>query len=787
MLRNYLITALRSFRKNFSYTLINVLGLSLGLGVFLLMIQHTIVQKSFDRFHTEADHLYRVSTTTAQGERYARSYGELGPTLKQKMPEIRQVTRLDPLKGIVEVGDRKHTEEKVFFVDPAFLQMFDYPLIQGNREALDRPDNVVISADAAAKYFGQTSPMNQVLEFNEKSYQVSGVVGEGFDSHLQFDFLFPIDAQEQYSWEDMDTYTYIMANEQVDPENLEAKIRQIYGTACVDEGCEDELFLQPLQEIYLHSDLLLEAGVVGDGQTVNYLIMLAFLVLLVAWFNFVSLSSVTAMNRSKEVGTRLAIGGKSHHILSQFMVEYAIINMVVFGLATLVALWGASLTKQYLGLEIPQQIWGNPWFWAMYVGLLIISIFVSGFYPALVMSRTDIVMALKGTKSVKLKGGKLRRALTTGQFVASIFLIIATVIAARQISFLQNQDLGFEFDGVVCIRVPAIASENKGGLVSLKSELQNISTVEAATVASLIPGIEYNFTVGDVRKNETDPPQECKLIWTDYDYVKVFGMDLVQGAEAFSVKQINNRPGFVINETAARAFAMENVEENFESLTLLGGNQVEVVSVVKDYYHKTAKNAVSPTILGCFPLQAIPISGSMYYMVRIEPKNIRNTLYQVEQKWRDFFPMMPFEYFFLDDKYNEQYRNDRETSRLFIVFAVLSILISAVGLFALTLFNALQRLKEVAIRRILGAKLPQIVYLFLKDILILVGLANLIAWPLTFLVMDDWLDNFALQIGFEWWWYLLAGCAVAFLAGGIVSYHSLKVARLDPAQFLRYE
>ena len=787
MLTNYLKTGLRNLRRNLSYSLINILGLSLGMTVFILMIQYAFVQLSYDDYHEDADRLYRVNARE-DGERLVRSVGSLGPNVLQSIPQVEAFTRFDKVNGTVKEEDISYFEENIFRVDPTFFEMFDFPMVTTvGDNPLARPEGMVLSQSLARKYFGSEQAIGKTLTFNEKVYEVTAIAEDDTRSHIQFDALISIPENEVFNWEDFNYFTYLKLREGANPDDVSRSINGLFAQNCLGETCNFVLSVMPLTDIYLNSDLQLEIGVIGDGKTVRYLIIFAFIVLLIAWFNYVSLSTINALNRGREIGTRLAIGSSRGAVVIQFLTEYLMMNLVVFVLAVILAFLGADLISRYLGVIIPLDIWSSTRFWIFYIGIFILGLGLSASYPAFIMSRFNIIKALKSNQKGDNKGASLRRVLTTAQFVAAVFLIACTAISYRQVRFVQNQDLGFDMEQVLSVRIAERISGQKSDLVTLRDEIKGLASVGEVAVASSIPGSEINFVVGDVKHNETDEPQSIKMIWSDYQFTDVFQMELAQGEDRLRELKDSKAPVFLLNEKGAEMLGISDVENSQEQISLLGGNVFEVAGIVKDYYQRSAKSPIEPILISAWDLGGFPITGDLNYLIRISGGSISATVGQVEAAWNQVFPAEPFDFSFVDDTYNRQFEADQQMINLFTVFTLLAVIISGMGLFALTLYTALKRTKEVALRKVLGATVPSLVMIFVVDVVKLVAIASLVGCALAWYSMDQWMASFAIRIGFEWWWYLLAAVLVMAFAILIVGYHSLRVATISPARSLKDE
>ncbi|MEL7002248.1 MAG: ABC transporter permease [Bacteroidota bacterium] len=795
MFKNNLKTALRYLYKNRIYASVNIIGLSLGMAAFLLIFQYVGFQNGFDSFHSKSDRIYRVAINLIENNEFdggnAANYAFTGEEMITEFPEVSQFCRLRKSSGIISYNDviygEDYDEGKVYFADQGILTMFDFSMQLGNpATALNEPNSVVLSRVAAEKLFNNEDPLGKVLKHNSDDYVVTGVVDVPLNSHIQFEYLFSIQnlfANDESLKDDgrrkwLSFYTYVLINDNADAELLESKLPEFYKKHCLADYCDNQLFLQPLEDIYLKSDLQSEIGINGDDGIVFFLTMLAFFVLIIAWINYVSLATAGAMKRYKEVGIRLTLGAKRELLISRFLSESLIINIVAAIIGFILANIGARYLQEYIGISWSLSVLNNLSFWALILIFLLVGSVLSGLYPALVLSFSKPSSVLKGLKKGN-RGFGLRKALTVFQFVFSIFLIVGTISVSRQMNFMQNYDLGFETDQIVALKVPGSIQKDFDRYSTFKNRVSNYASIGGVTGSTLIPGKEFNISDGGITRLNSDKVLSAKLVFIDSDFPKVYGMEVLEGEEFFE-KEFEGQ-GYVLNESAAKLLDINDIKE--KEITLdLWGNKLPVVGIMKDYYQNTAKVTPEPIVFICVPSQ---YSSRFYISLKTDGGRVRETVDFIESSWKEVFPEMPFEFFFVDEFYNQQYKSDQQFMQIFKIFTYLSILIFGLGLFGLALFNAIQRTKEIGIRKTYGASTQQILYLFLRDMVKLVVMSCLIAWPISYYFIDKWLEYFSERVALSWWWFPVSGLVVTLISCLVISYHTLNAARLSPVISLK--
>ncbi|MEM6525171.1 MAG: ABC transporter permease [Bacteroidota bacterium] len=806
MIFNYFKSALRNFLKHRLFTLLNVFGLSLGLAASLLILVYVKYEHSYDTFHGNADNIYRIQYNTIQNGiktvECAAAVPAVGPALKDNFPEVKQFTRLFPVSGVVsyespDKGFVSFREEKMQITDPAVFEVFDFTLLKGNPEtALQGSNKVVVSERAVKKYFGDSDPMGESINWDgDLEFEVTGVFEDvPSNSHIKFDFLFSYqtlndqtDNNSETAWGWYDFNTYVLIDAGADVQELQAKWNQYLanerGESWSKYNYSQEFILRPLLDIHLYSNLLQESepNEQGDGDSVYFLTIIAFFILIIAWVNYINLSTARSFDRANEVGVRKVMGAQRGQLVYQFLSESFLINLFAVLIAVIVVRASWPFFTEISGRIIPLTYFLDVQFLITITALFVIGTVLSGFYPALVLSSFKPVTVLKGKSNKSASGNITRKSLVVFQFIASVFLICGTVVVYQQLTFMQNRDLGININKTLVIEGPGIVdSLYDQNLESFKIEASRISSVKAITVSSNVPGDEI-FWTRNIRRTQGGPESGITVynVGIDTDYIPTFDLKLLAGRN-FSQDFPNDNERVLLNESLVTALEFNDPNEAIGQSVRLGGDTVEIVGVLANYHQMSLKSEVAPLV---FRLT----SSNSFYSFKIETNNYQELLSEIQQPWEQFFPGNPVDYFFLDSFFNKQYESDRQFGTVFRAFSLLALFVAGLGLFGLASFLTLMRTKEIGIRKVLGSSVPSIVLLLSKDFLVLVVIANLIAWPLSWYIMDNWLSTFAYRIDISPVIFLISGFGVLFIAFLSVGFQTLKAALVNPALTLKHE
>jgi putative ABC transport system permease protein len=790
MFKNYLKTAFRNLTRHKGYSLINIAGFAIGIACCILIFLWVQDELSFDRFHGNLDSLHRVVEKNyfSDGTIFpiARTPYPVGPALVADYPEIINFTRFTPCwRVLIESGDKSFYERGFAFADPSLLEMFSFPLLKGDpNTALSETNAVLISGDMAKKYFGSEDPVGQKLTMdNAVDFQVSGVF-ENIppNSHLQFDFLGQFETFIKISgwatrWYDHNYYTYVQLAKDTRHQDVTAKISAYMKK--INPKSATRFLLQPVKDIHLRSDFAIDLGGKSENR-VKYVYMfslIAVFVLLIACVNFVNLTTARASHRSLEIGMRKVVGANRANLIRQFLGESILISFLSLLIAVGLVLLALPAFSSISGKELSLAAFDIGLLAAGLIGIGLITGILSGSYPAFLLSAIKPVRVLKGGLRIGSKNSAFRKILVTCQFSLSIALIIGTFVVYRQLDFMQKKNLGYNREHIVYFAERGAFWENYD---AFKIELQRNSNIVGITAASSIPTHTVTSTSG-VDWEGKDPGFDVLFTQfnVDYDYFETFEMEMAQGRSFSKDFPTDATEAFILNETGARLTGMENpIGKKFT----LWNRSGPVIGVVKDYHFKSLHAKIEPLVLRMFHR-----NWNRCVIIRVKSDSITETLKAVEDAYKKHHPGYPFEFQFLDEALNALYSSEMRTGRVFRYFMFLAIFISCLGLFGLASFMADQRTKEIGIRKVLGASVPGIFVMLLKEFVKWVLLASAISWPLAYFVMDRWLKNFAYRTDIALWIFLVSGTLGLAVAAATVSYQSLKASVANPADSLRYE
>ena len=814
MLRNYLTIAVRNLKKNKAFSFINILGLSIGMAACLLIVQYVRFELSYDDFRRPD--IYRITERSfmngeASGQR-AQTNPALAPALQQDVPEVIRAARLihaGPLMSdpVMQVGDRSFHEDNIYFADSSFLTLFSYQMIQGKADqALRQPGSLVISEAMAHKYFPDQEAVGQVLTFHRGErgptpVKITGVFKDiPKNSHLHTDFLvsfssLPPDWNLDENWEWGNFYNYIEVTPGTDPAVVKSKIaatiEKYIGELLADyreAGYIRTWNLQAIQTIHLDSHLEAEAETNGSRRTVKFLTLIAGFILIIAWINYLNLTTAKSIERAKEIGIRKVVGSSRKQLFGQFMSESLVINLLAallaLALSQLLMPAFRSLTQGHVatafGLE--RGVIG--------VGVFVLGTLLSGFYPAWVLSSYQPLRVLKGSIKNSKRGVLLRKGLVVVQFAASIALIVGTLVVQQQLSFMRQQDVGLALEQTLVVKGPGIKdSTYQQHLTYFKNEVSQLPVVQEVAVSSSVPGRELSWARGFYQPSQPDNPTGATIVAVDEEFLDLYEATFRAGRNFSRVS--SDRGAVIFNETAIRQLGFESAEAAVQQTVIWEEGDDDkhpktIVGVIKDFNQESLHRAVEPMVFVLKRYLNAPWAGE-YYSLKVRTRDYPTALAQIQDQWAQAFPNSPFDYFFLNDYYDQQYRADRQFGRIFSVFAGLAILIACLGLFGLSSYVTLQRTREIGIRKVLGASTQGIVTLLSQDFIRLVMVASIIILPIIYWATNDWLENYAYRMEVRWWLLVLPVALVWLLALITVSFQTLKAALANPVDSLRNE
>ena len=800
MFQNYLTTLWRYISKNKVFTFINVAGLAIGMLACILIAQFVLHELSYDNFLDKKDRIFRLQLDRYdKGElstRWAAGAAGVGPDLKANFPEVKNYVRLHGRSSTLSTGDTFFKEDNLYFASEDFFKVFSIKLIEGvDSVVLKDPFKMVVSQSLGRKYFGSENPVGKTLKANGRTeYEISGVFEDlPINTHMKIDAIGSF-ASLQKLWNDPVTswnwdgfMTYILLDEKTDPKVFESKIpalvQKINGKEMKDFNSGMIFNLQPVADIHLDSDFIMEFKPNGSRQSVKFLSIVAILIMIIAWINYINLSTAKSIERAREVGVRKVMGGFRSQLVQQFLTESLFLNILAVMLAVAFALlltpWFSGLTGRELGYQLFQQ----PMFWLVLVGLILSGALMSGLYPAFVLSSFRPVEVLKGKFKNSDSGVWLRKGMVVTQFVASITLMVGTFTVYQQISFMQNQKLGISIEQTVVVKSPSVTDSTYNQKFQVfKQKISQYAEVVSVSASSSVPGSQPDWNAGGIRRlsQREDEQNQYRIIMTDGSFIKGFGLEMITG-RAFSDEVVNERKNVLLNESASRLMGFKKPEDAINDQIYFWGDTFKIVGVMKDYHQESLKKAFDALI---FRYDEAP---NGFYSVKFNTGQVKESMAMFETVWKEIFPGNPFHYFFLDDHYNKQYQADQQFGNVFSIFSGLAIFIACLGLFGLSSLTALQRTKEIGIRKVLGASLFGLLRLISKDYIVLIGASIVLSVPLAAWIMNSWLQDFASRIPLSWWIFAIPSFTVVVIALVTVSVHTLKAAMTDPVKSLRYE
>lgn len=817
MIKNYIKTAWRNLWKNKVFSLINILGLSLGMAACLLLLQYVNFELSYDHFNKNADNLYRVVNDRYQNGKLIQhgtiTYSGVGKAMKDDYPEVVANARvLNFGETNVTYKDKKIPKNATYCVDNSLLSMFTFPAVAGDRNtALSEVNTAVVSETLARKIFDIRgndfqSCVGQMVKMGTDTFptKITAVIKDiPKNSIFQFDLLLSYQTlihtygykEADYDFHDSDFWHYIQLKPGTDYKAFDAKMaafsqRHFQGNKV--SGSVEKFYLQPLLKIHLYSDTEYEIIQTASSTVVWGLLIIALFILGIAWVNYINLATARASERAMEVGVRKVTGASKGQLIRQFLTESLIINLIALVIAVILATLFQSvfnsLVSQQLSLVfLFQKGLGGYLITFGLVAIVLLGIFISGFYPAFVLSSFKPILVLKGKYSSSKKGIVLRKGLVIGQFAITIVLITSSLIVYRQIKFMSSQKLGVNIDQVLVVNGPQVVSPDTADTraKAFLAELKQISTVKNVATSFWVPGNETgrNF---DIRADHTDPNAHYTMRFNGVstDYIKTYGMTLVAGRDFLPTdyaQKYEDLRNTILNVSATKLLGFSSPQAAVGQTMINGKSKWTIVGVVADSHQKSLRYAIEPT----FFRPQLRIGAQI--SVKMSAANPTATIASIKATYDKFFPGNIFDYTFLDQSYNDQYKNDALFGKAFGIFGGFAIFIASLGLLGLSLFATLQRTKEIGVRKVLGASVSNIVLLLSKDFIKLVVVAIVIATPIAWYILHNWLQDFAYHINISWWVFGLSGIAAILIALATISFQAVRAAMANPVKSLRSE
>ena len=812
MIINYLRIAFRNLFRRRGYSFLNIAGLAIGMSCCLLIFHYVSYERSYDQFEPNAKQIVRVRLDSYQkgvlAYKSATSYPAIAPTMKRDYPEVENFCRLidDNLLLSNEAQDKKFSENKGYYADPATVDMFGLHFTKGNPHgALNGPGKIILSESMARKYFGNDEALGKTLINRNGShvqpFEVTGVYKDfPANSHLIINYLvsYATLGQElreggdtsnasETAWGWYDYYVYLQLKPGVDYKSLEAKLPAFTDKYINSQewnkanNHRTELHLIPLSDIHLYSNYNQEAEVNGNGQAVSFLFLIAIFIICIAWINYINLATARSVERAKEVGVRKVLGALRITLIRQFLTESLVLNVVSIFISLILFFillhpfdtftgrnnyTGAALTSNY---------------WLLFFVLFFSGTLLSGLYPAFVLSSFKPIRVLKGAFKNTTSGLLLRKSLIVVQFVTSVVLIAGTIIVYRQINYMSSQSLGADISQMLVLKGPQTIADSlyQNIYQPFKTAVLQQPGIKSIASSSSVMGDEIYWTRGIKRVGQNDNTVTLYNLGIDYDFIPSYNIKMVAGRN-FSEQFGTDKKAVILNQTAATLLGFKDAASAIGE-KVVRNDTLTVVGITADFHQLGLQKSIDPMIILPYP------NLSNFYSLKIEANKAPQVIAKLRQMWSTYFPKDPFDYFFLDESFGEQYNADLLFGKVFGSFAFLAILIACFGLLGLSAYNVLQRTKEIGIRKVLGASVQSILVLLSQDFLKLVLISLFLAVPIGWYVMNSWLEDYAYRINISWWIFLTAGLLSLLITLLTISLQVLKAAVDNPVKSLRTE
>ena len=795
MFKNLLLIAVRNFKKDKWYSLLNVLGLTIGITFSLFLIFYVADELAYDRYHKKADRIFRINTYIQERDKntdWVLTQLPLGPTLKQDYPEVEEAVRfISRERTLFKNGDKNFFETKVYYADSTIFKVFSHPFLEGSpATALNAPFDIVITKSLAEKYFGKKeSAIGKTLRTVYDVYKVTGVIEDvPGNSHLRFDMLISMSTflrnnQGQGNWGNFFNFTYVLLKPAVNADAFNKKLHEVYikfvEPIFKQFNISMRYDVQNITAIHLHSNLQFEPEELGSMSYIWIFSAVAFFMVLIACINYMNLTTARSARRAKEIGIRKVTGSNRRQLIAQFLSESVLTAIIAVLLSVGFIMLLLPTFNSISGKTFSISSLFEPFNIALVVTVALVTGLVGGSYPALYLSGFRPVSILKGSLSKASGNVNLRRSLVVLQFSISMIMLICTWVVYSQLSYLRKKDLGFDKDLVMTVIVNT-GEDERSKILAMNNELRSMSDVKVVGTGNSYPGggnTNLNLFTVETKNGYTDKAVECYTI--DEHFLPALNIDIIKGRNFTGLS--DTLYSIVVNESMVRHFGWDNpLGKRIKFPGDTSGAYREVVGVFKDFNQNSLYNPIAPLLLFYAP-------NSNMIQLKMNPGNIKNSIAKVEATWKKYFPQIPFEYKFLDQDLNSQYAADQKRGKIFAAFSILTIVITCLGLLGLTAFTTQQKQKEISIRRVMGASIVQVVTMITKNYLWLALLSAVIAFPVAWYFMSNWLNIFPYNTGLSVFPFILSAIVIIITAAVTAMFHSTKAALTNPAKNLRTE
>ena len=826
MFENHLLVAFRNIWKRKGYTTFNILGLAIGITCCLLIFQYVAYEKSYDAFSEKASDIVRLRLDLHdQGKLTMQSasvFPGVAPLLKKDLPEVENYSRIidtkiswqgkEPVQNNVVLANEnrnvKALENKGYYADQSFPSMFGLHILKGDKNALlNAPDKIILSQTLANKYFGSDDVVGKQITVreggNRYDYLITGVF-ENYptNAHLSFDYLISyatftnmlkqlgapdyMNPETSLGW--YDYYVYLQLHQGTNIKQLDAKLvafsdKYLNNEYSKAHNNRTDLYAMPVKDIHLYSHYNEEAGVNGDGKSVSFLLLIAFLIIIIAWINYTNLATARSLERAREVGIRKVLGAIRRTLILQFLTESFLLNLVAVILAVILAFCLTPAFNHLIGSSSEQGFHLPVSYLFGFAALFFAGTFMSGIYPAFVLSGFNPMSVLKGLFKNSASGMFVRKSLIIGQFATSIILIAGTIIIYQQVHFMRSQSLGADINETLILNGPSEKQDSAytTSYQAFKNDIVRINGIKNIATSSGVMGKEIYMTNPAVLANSAEKNAvTVYTVYVDADFLSSYNMQFKTGRN-FAANDPSDKKTVVLSEEAVKLLGINNPSKAVNQILYNYQDSLKIIGVVSNYHQLGLNRVMLPVVFVLKP------EINNYYSIKFQTKNVQQTIASVQKVWNHYFPQHPFSYYFLDDAFNMQYKADGAFGEVFGLFSLIAIVIACFGLLSLSAYNVLQRTKEIGIRKVLGASVSHIIYLLAKEFMLLVCISFVIAVPVALFTMNTWLQDYAYRITINWWVFLIAGIIAFLIALLTISFQSIKAAIANPVKSLRTE
>jgi len=808
MFKNHLKTAWRNLKKHWGFTLVSVLGLTIGTGAFIILMNYADFENHYDAFNKDIDRIYRVEAYFEKAgvitDSWVTSSFGYGPAMKKEFPEIKDYVRVNNYESerMVKYKSIVHREPRVVAVDSNFFSFFNYKLLKGDvKKVLVNPNSVVLSQSAAKKYFGDENPIGKFLDIStlltKYHCMVTGVF-EDFpaQSHIHLDMMFSYSTLAKWQWDTWymhEAYTYVKVDSRAEANAVERKfpaLAEEYKNLPALKEKKWGVYLVPLKSIHLNAFKPYERETKGSRTTLNFIIVIACIILIVGWVNFINTLISKAMERAGEIGVRKMAGANNRHIFMQFFVEALFVNVAALLLFFVFVLAFVPLFENLSAETIFYHFWQRLLVWQLIAFTFLCGIIITSGIPYLILKRVNTALVLKNKMAFTGGFGKVPRlALIVFQYFAAMVLIVTTVIVRRQINYMRSINLGVGIEQTLVLKTPGATDNYDARLEALIHNIKTFGGVKAVTASNTVPGRSEPFIMSNTRDN--DPLKTTRLddmIRVDWDFIPAYGLTILKGRNFSRNSPSDTAKAVILTENAMQLFGFKNADDAVDKYINLegkGDERFQVIGVVQDFHQLSLKEGYRPIVF--IMLNPWDALSMQFISVKLQGADAASIMAQTKQQFANIFPESSFDAFFLGDYFNAQYRDDIKSQTIVTVFTWLALIIVCLGIFGLSSFMLIKRTKEIAIRKIIGAGMPQILSLLNTDFMLCIIIAFVIAVPVSWLAMHAWLQNFTYRTTIQWWMFLLPPVITVAITVVTVSGIAFKTAAANPAKNLRVE